>query len=179
MAWTTPQNWTAVPFTVSNLNAQIRDNFLALKAPPTAIYNAVEGTDLALTSTSWADVDATAGKFSQSITTTGGDIWVVLDAAVGVGGVDVLLYLDISIDGVAYGVTTLGAADGLYANRFASAGAVLEGHISFHRLLTSIAAGSHTIKIRYKVSAGTLTIFRAANTASVDICPMFFIREVS
>lgn len=178
MGWTTPQNWTSTPFTASNLNTQIRDNFLALKDPPSAIYDANEGTDLSLASTSWADVDATEGKFQQTLTTNGGAIMVCLNASFGASAA-LVFYLDVMVDGVPYGVTTLGAGDGLLATRMEAVGTAIDAQVFFFRILQNIAAGSHIFKLRYKVNTGTATLYRGAGTANADIIPQFFVREIS
>lgn len=160
------------------MNTHIRDNLEAVKDPEGAFYDAVEGSDLALSSTSFADVDATANKFEFTITTTGSPVVVSFNAAVGVSA-SLVVYLDVSVDGTAYGVTTLGAADGLYAKLITSGGPTVDGALEFWRFLTQVTAGTHVFRLRYKVSTGTLTVFRAAGTANADIAPQFFVREMS
>lgn len=162
------------------MNTYISDNLTALKEPPTGVYNAQEGTDLSITSTTWADLDGTADKFNKTITTTGGDVLVSLRAAGIVTTGNNILYLDVSIDGVAEGVTTFGSAEGLHAVYFNNAGANVEASVAFLHLCTGVSAGSHAFKIRYKVATGAnaITLYRGAGTASGDITPQFFVREI-
>lgn len=160
------------------MNTHIRDNLNALKTPASAIYNGVEGTDLNLTSTTWADMDATEGKFQHTITTNGGDIMVGFSGSF-VGNANLIIYLDVAIDGVAWGVTTLGAAEGLQGVLVSNTATVVEGSVNLFRIIAGISAGAHTFKMRYKISAGTITLFRAAGTASADIVPQFWVREIS
>lgn len=173
MGWTQPQNWTAVPFSVSNLNTQIRDNFIALKDPPSAVYNVDESSDLALASTSWADVDGTSGKFNLSITTNGGDVMVGLHVT-GAVTAALVIYLDIMVDGVA-----IGGNEGIIGKFIGAAATVVDGEIGFFRIIEGLAAGSHIFKLRYKVSTSTFTLFRGAGTASADMVGQFWVREIS
>jgi hypothetical protein len=178
MTWTAPKLWANEPLTAADMNTYISDNLDALKDPPSGIYNAVEGTDLALNSTSWADVHATDGKFQHTITTNGGAVMVMLNATLSTAAAAVL-YLDVAVDGIDYGVTTLGAADGLHAARVEATATAVDGQVTFIRFLEGIAAGAHTFKLRYKVNTSTVTIYRAAGTANADIPAQFVVREAS
>lgn len=183
MAWTTPKTWSNEVLTSADMNTHIRDNLDALKTPPSAIYEAVEGSDLSgLNSTSFADVDATEGKFQHTVTTGGGDVLIIASIPVGVSGT-LSIYLDVMIDGTAYGVTTLGAADGLFSQLITATAATVETQLNFVRYIPAsslvISAGLHVFKLRYKVSASAATFYRAAGTANADIPAQFVVREVS
>ena len=68
MAWTTPKTWTVDEVVgASDMNTHLRDNLVALKDPPSAIY---DGGTLTHTTTSstFADVDAVNLKLSVTIT---------------------------------------------------------------------------------------------------------------
>lgn len=184
MGYTEPKTWTNEPLVAADLNTHLRDNLDALKDPPFAVYNMVEGTDLTVSSTSFVDLDATDGKLELTITTTGGDVMICFRCTIR-GGASTILFLDVSVDGTAYGVTTLGAADGLYAvNGLGTAdeidGSVLFWHIIPGTALGGIAAGSHTFRLRGKVDAtGNVVIHRGAGTAAGDTAGQFWVREMS
>ena len=179
MAWTTPKTWTAETLAATDMNTHIRDNLNALKTPPTEVYNGNEGTDLTLSSASWADLDATSGKFSLDITTTGGDVMFGFSANFNPVGGNSVLYLDIMIDGVAWANTTFGATSGVFAVPLSNTANAIDGGVNLVRLLQDIPAGTHTFKMRYKVLGSNITLFRAAGTADADIMPQFWVREIS
>lgn len=169
MAWTTPQTWAAGnPITDTELNREVRDNLNALKAPPTDSYSADEASDWSTSSTSFVAIDGT--DLSLSITTTGGDIFVHFHGNVA-ASVGANIYFQLVLDGV--GVV---GDDGHIA---VNTGSGAPGRpVSFSRLLTSVAAGAHTIFINWKTSAGTATLYGGAGTSGGDLHPQFFAREI-
>lgn len=170
MAWTTPKTWaTNDPMDASTLNTHVRDNLNALKAPPTASYKLNESANYSTTSTSFADIDA--ANLALTITTTGGDVLVVFAGSFSNGGGAAYVYVDFAVDG-----TRQGLDDGVLCLYSPSASSMLNG--SFAWLVTGLAAGSHTFKLQWKSSGGTITLYAGAGTASVDLHPKFWVREV-
>lgn len=170
--YTTPKTWTNESLTAADMNTHLRDNMEAVKDPETHIYNANEASDLALTSTSWADVDAT--NFAASLTTNGGNIMIGLRATVGVLATTGF-FLDVMIDGVAEA-----GGDGLFEQVVTASANAVDGWVTFFHFTSALSAGLHVIKLRYKINvATTLTIHRHAGTVNADVMAQFFVREVS
>lgn len=170
MAWTTPKTWLAGGALIaSDFNTHIRDNLLALKSPPTDSHSADEASDWTTTSNSFVAIDGT--DLSLSLTTTGGDIIVHFHGNVA-ASVGANVYFQLVLDGA--GVVGDDGHIGL------NTGAGAPGrNVSFTRLLTGVGAGAHTIVINWKTSAGTATLYGGAGTASGDLHPQFWAREVS
>jgi hypothetical protein len=167
-AWTTPATWAVDQLvTASDLNTHLRDNLNALKTPPSAHYECNEGSDYALTSTSFANVDGT--HLSLTITTTGGDVFVGFHGNVVNDGSDHLLMLDVTVDGTPHagddGLVDLSSTPGR--------------PVCFMRLIAGLSAGSHTFNLTYKVSAATVTLLAGAGTSAGDLHPQFWVREMS
>ncbi len=166
MAWTSPKTWTAEVLTSSDLNTHLRDNLNALKEPPDNFYEVNNVSDLTFTTTSWADLDST--NLSLAITTAGGDIRVWFQAAVShSSGV---AYFSFDLDG-----TTVNSADDGIARVWQNSAQMIYVEWWFR----DVAAGAHTIKVKAKVSAGTLTVFRGQASAGNRIDGMFMVREMS
>lgn len=168
MTWTTPLTWTDILSDASHFNQQIRDNLLALKAPPTALYESNEVSNYSISTSTYADIDT---DFNLSITTTGGD--VVIDftgsiaASAAAGGL-----VDVSVDSTRIVNNTSG---GLL---FISNGGPRV--YSFSHLIQGLSAGSHTFKLQWKSLAGaTLTMYAGAGTANYDVHPRFWVREMT
>ena len=164
MAWTEPKTWTAEVLTSSDLNTHLRDNLNALKEPPTNLFNANEGANYTSNSTSFADIDATEGKFQHTITTTGGDLMIGFSAFI--AGTSLVVYLDIMIDGVA-----VAGDDGFVRGS--------QEQLGFVYLKQSVDSGAHVVKMRWKTNGNTATLYAGAGTASNDVHPQFWVREVS
>jgi hypothetical protein len=165
MTWITPKTWTTgEALTASDLNTHVRDNLNALKSPPTASYILNESADYTTTSTTFVNVDGT--HLSLALTTTGGDVLVCFVALVQ-SGASQAVYLDLLLDGV-----RVGGNDGIvgFYNGYMALPLVY--------LLTGVSAGAHTIKLQWKVSGGTGTMYAGAGTASFDLHPQFWAREV-
>lgn len=163
MTWTQPKTWASEPLTSGDLNTHLRDNLEALKEPPSANYILNESSDYTTTSTSFVDVDAT--KLALTITTNGGDVMVHFHAMVANSSQHT--FWDIDVDG-----TRIGTNDGIVRGAGTSI-------VCFTRLITGLAAGSHTFKLQWKVNAGTATLYAGAGTSNGDLHPQFWVREVS
>lgn len=156
MAWTTPRSWSVNELlTASLLNTHLRDNLLALKAPPTASY--VFAGPYTTTSTSEVDVDTT--NLTLTIVTTGGDVLVGWLGTVHMSVSGNTCTLNVTMDGA--NLLSIGNV-----GQFNQANLIAGG---FTALKTPVAAGAHTFKLRWKVSANQ------ANMGS----GMFWVREVS
>lgn len=172
MAYTSPTTWTAGQLiTANDLNTQLRDNMIALKDPNSASYDFNEASDYTTTSTTFANIDATAGKGSLSITlAVQADVFIWFHGLFGNSSTGVIC-LDVTMDG-----TRIGGDDGMIAGP----GVAQAIPLSFFRIKTAVAAGSHTFNIQWKISSGTATLYAGAGTGgSHDLHPEFGVREMS
>lgn len=174
MTWTAARTWVDNELvTAAIANQHIRDNLLALKDPPTASYLFNEGADYTTTSTSFVDVDAT--DLALTIVTTGGDVFVTFFGVVNLSANSLLVRFDVTVDGVA-----VAGDDGLIAWHNGTTGNTIHAPIGFGVWVRSLAAGSHTFKLRWRMGgAGTATLYAGAGTAGFDYHPQFAVREVS
>lgn len=175
MAWTAPRTWsTGELVTATIMNTHIRDNLDALKDPPTNLYNVDEASNYSTTSTSFADVDST--DLALAITTGGGDVMIGFSCNVVVGAASDKVYFNVMVDGV-----DDVADDGLIGISASVSSVAAPGEpITFTYLKQGLSAASHTFKLRWKVDTGTTaTLYAGAGTASGDMHPQFWVREVS
>jgi len=150
--WTTPRTWVASELlTAALLNAHVRDNLDWMKTPPSNSY-ALKNLSATLTTTSTSFGDADATNLSLTITTVGGPVLIVFSGAVGNSGANTT-YLDITVDGTRQGDTTIGITSAL-----SGAGSILPTTIVF--VTAALAAGSHTFKIQWRVTAGTGSLYK-------------------
>lgn len=171
----TPRTWTPGEIvTAALLNAELRDHLNTLKDPPTAHFEADQLADYTTTSTSFTDVDATGGNFNLSIETTGGDVLVGFIGSIRVltSSGDDFLWLNVLVD-----TTDVAADDGVLVYSPSNNDVAV---ISFVYLVTDLSAGTHSFKLRWRVNSGrTGVLYAGAGTASLNIHPQFWIREVS
>lgn len=170
MGYTTPRTWNAETVTNEKWIVELKDNLNAIKDPPSQNYEANEGTDYTKTLAAWANVDT---DYNFSITTTGGDVLIGFMGTLLVsgGGLSKVGYLDVAVDGTRIINTTDGGL-----------GVVLiTGLVSFTRLVTGLAAGVHTFNLQWKPEDGanTITLYAGAGTASYDLHPQFWVRELT
>lgn len=171
MAWTSPITWASELVTVPVFNAQIRDNLIALKDPPSGVtYN--HGADISISSTSFANVDA---GLAQTIVVAGTQV------AVGFSGTarpssstERRLYFNVSVDGSDYFPD-----DGIFA---CGNGAVTNSidmlfAINFLVWLT-VSPGSRLFRLRARVNASSWTLY-AFTTANYATHAGFWAREMS
>lgn len=168
--WTTPKTWsTGEPLTAADLNSHLRDNLEYLADNPSAARFANELSDYSTTSTSFANVDAT--NFSHSLTTKGEDVMIGFAGSVTQNNAANAIYLDVLIDS-----TRIGGDDGIlvvYPNS-----TTVRADASFVILVKGLAAGAHTIRLQWKVTGGTATMHAGAGTASYDVHPEFWAKEI-
>ncbi len=171
MAWTAPTTQTTgTLITAAIWNTDLVDNLTDLKDPPSDNAELNEGSDYTETSTSFADIDSTEGKFKHTIITNGGDIMVGFHGNIrNTGG---SIFLEIDVDGSPHA-----GDDGLIGQ--GGSVAIPANSISFFRIIPGLSAASHIFKLQWKVSAGTGTLFVGAGTGSGDLHPQFWVREIS
>lgn len=175
MAWTQPKTWTNEPLVAGDLNTHLRDNMEALKDPPSDHYEPDEVLDYSTTSNTFVGVDNTNLAFT--LETNGGDVMVGFHGTVHLTGIaSTVAYFDVTLDGV-----LVGGDDGIIAvERSSGSGSTPQRlAVSFVRLIPNLEAGNHVFRLRWKVSAGTLSMFAGAGTAGFDLHPQFWAREVS
>jgi len=173
MTWTEPKTWVAEPLVAGDLNTHLRDNLNALKDPPTAHYDPDETSDYTTTSTSFVNVDS--DDLSLAITTSGGDVLIGFHGYVQPGLNNDNIFFDVEVDNV-----RIGGNDGIIgAQRAATATTPGRFGLSFTRLITGLAAGSHTFKLQWRVTGNTGILFAGAGTSNADVQPQFWVREVS
>ncbi len=172
-AWATPVTWGVDQLvTASDLNAQLRDNLNVLKTPPSAHYELNESSDYTTNSATFVDVDATAGKFNLTITTSGGDVFVGFHGCVEHSN-SLAVFFDVLVDGV----TQVGGNDGIVRVRQGAASDMVS--VSFVRLVTGLSAASHSFKLQWKTGGATATLLAGAGTSGKDVHPQFWVREIS
>jgi len=144
-AFTTPRTWAngETP-DEDDMNTHIRDNMDALKTPPSGVVNFAS----AITTTSTSFVDLTGA--SITFTTTGGDVRVsfyvtLRNSSTGWTEFDILL--DAVSEGGSAGIV-----------RSDNEAAVADAVVGFTRVISGLAAASHTFKIQWRVQSGTSTI---------------------
>lgn len=165
--WTAPLTWTTDQLvTASDLNTHLRDNLEFLKDPPTTAALLNESANYSTTSTTFVNVDAT--KLTLTLTTSGGAVLIGFSGMCLNSGGTFAIYFDVDIDGARFA-----GDDGITG----SAAAAVE-HFAFAILKTGLAAGTHTFKLMWRVSAGTGVFYTGAGTANADIHPYFWAREV-
>jgi hypothetical protein len=120
----------------------IRNNFDFLRTMPQGIYQYSSGAgNLTTTSTSFGYITG----FEETITTEGNPILIMFNARLN----GTTVRIDFEVDGAQLSADT----DGLGAP-----GATGESSIC---RVVSVAAGSHTVKVMWKVTSGTGTLYAA------------------
>ena len=98
MAWTTPKTWTVDEVVgASDMNTHLRDNLVALKDPPSAIY---DGGTLTHTTTSSTFADVDAVNLKLSVTITGDTVLIGFVGECSSVSSASILGLDITVNGV-------------------------------------------------------------------------------
>jgi len=169
MATWNPKTWSVDELlTSSDFNTEIRDNLNTLKNPPVDDYVVNEGSDYTSNYTTWQNVDAT--NLALTIDTSGGAVLVHFHGAVSLGASCDRVYFDLEVDGVREGgddgITMLGVANS-------------KQNVSFTRRIAGLSAASHTFKLKWKVNAGTVTMYAGAGTANFDLHPQMWVAEIT
>lgn len=175
MAWTPPRTWLNEDVSRGDMNTHLRDNLLALKYPPCAVYIIQETLNYSTNSTSFTDINATEGKFMHTITTAGdgnggnGDVFIGLASSV-YAATSILIYFRILMDGIVQnaddGLLVVGTSTGI-------------GNASFLVPIRNIPPGQHAFKLQWKVSGGTAILPANAGTSGLACKGEFWVREMS
>ncbi len=160
MSWTTPRTWTVGQVVgASDLNTDVRDNLNWLLTGRGAIYARSAG-NYTTTSTSYADVDGT--NLSFAIVDAGTKILITFNGLISGNQNGMTGTFTVSLDGTdqtdlwTYYTTLTGGF--LY-------------QVTVSHVLT-VAAGSHTIKLRWKTNnfaGGTLTLYGTTPVATMSV----------
>lgn len=148
MVWTTPKTWsTGELVTAANMNLHVRDNLNALFSPNFGRSAYTSGANHTTTSTSFVNVDATNITFS--VTSAGGMYWLGFTGRAFVNSGVNNMFIDIAVDGTRLGDAT----NGLIRPTSTTAG-------GFFLVMApaTLTAGSRTITLQWRVSAGTGTL---------------------
>lgn len=167
MAYTTVPTFTDATATAANGNAYIRDNQKALKDPPSANYEPNEGSNYTISTSTYADVDT--ADLTLSITTTGGDVIVGFAGTISGNGT---VLLDVAVNGTRIANNTSAGILSLQHGAITPA-------VSFIRLVQGLSAGTHTFALMWKAVSGAHTMYAGAGTASYDVHPQFWARELT
>jgi len=167
----TPATWvTDQLVTADDLNTEISDQIVALHIPAYAVAVIDEASDYSTSSTSFVDIDGAGTSLTVTITTAGGPVLIGFMGSAAIAG-GYIGFFNVDMDGA-----DLAPDDGFIA----MTGTVQ--NVSFQALLTptECPAGSHTFKMRYKVSnaSGSLIVSAGAGTSARDIHPRFWVIEL-
>jgi hypothetical protein len=169
MAYTAISTFADSSVTAALLNASIRDNQLAIKDPPSGNHESNEASNYTMNTTTPTNIDTV--DWTKTIVTTGGDVFLGLTAngvSAGSRGAIIEVYID-------------SATQTIISSIFNSTSKTVPHPIPCVYLIQGLSAGSHTFTIRWYLSIGTSlnTIYAGAGTASYDVHPQFWVRELS
>lgn len=166
MAWSTPKTWSSEPLTSLDLNTYMRDNQNFLKDRLDNGIERVLDTSIVVSTKSLEFVDVHATHLSLSLTTLGGDVLVGFTGSVKMTNANGDCYFNVAVDGIDYV-----SDDGIM--RAGSLGANRHGPISFVLLVSDLAAGSHTFKLRWKTIA-----YNTVSLTLGNLHPQFWAKEI-
>lgn len=148
--WTDPRTWVDLDLvTAADLNEQVRDNLLHLKARPVARASDYDGTVSSTSSTSFVDVTGA----SVSITTSGSSRLLILASGTWANSGLSESQLTVDLDGTNLGDATYGM-NRLNPSRGDSFGAFSITHLTS----AAVSNAAHTVKLLYKTNSGTVVI---------------------
>ncbi|MGJ3237385.1 MAG: hypothetical protein ACFE0Q_01640 [Anaerolineae bacterium] len=168
MSWTQPKTWVNEPLIASDLNTHLRDNLEALKNPPQGGTNIDNSTDYATSATSFVDVDST--DFSTTLTTNGGDVLVTLAANVRANSASLIMFFDITLDGV-----RCGGDDGILRKEVRN----FSDEICLLYWIKDVPAGEHTVRLQWHMNSGSGTLLGGQGSATEQLHGQWDVREVS
>lgn len=157
--WNTPATWAAydAPSSTKLNNTSGNVDYIARSRPFDLAVTQDSGTDYSLTSTSWADADATNLKV---VVVTQVDLAKVHLVARFIASCANNAFFDWH-DGTNYSaVDEVGNTMG--SNGVAAIQNSSRQQITVESFFVNVAAGTHTYTLRYKVSSTALTIFKSS-----------------
>lgn len=156
--WTAPRTWsTGEIVTAAMMNTHLRDNLDYLKAGIDAPLNAASaGSGAIPTTTSGTFVDVHA-NYVITLATTGAPLLLGFSGTWKSASSGADCCLDVTIDGARIGHSSYG----LLLMQAASADQIQPFS---HLRVISLAAGSHSFHLQWRVSTGTLSLNQTATT---------------
>lgn len=142
MAWTTPKTWVSEVLTSNDMNTYLSDNTQFLYDQLTAglaeyTYTRAGAVNYTTTSTSLVDIDGT--NMVTTLTTGGGDLRVTFTGSIyRTAGTAQDIIVAVLLDGTGYQLSQR-----LDAGSF---------NVSFTRVFNGISAGSHTLRMRWRLT---------------------------
>ncbi|MGB1284949.1 MAG: hypothetical protein ACPG7F_00330 [Aggregatilineales bacterium] len=127
-----------------------------------------EVSNFQATSTSFVDVST--ARLSLSLTTSGGDIEVNFVGSF-LSNISGMVFLELTLNGVA-----VAGDDGILGSICANSGTGTA--MSFNRLIPGVSAGTHTIRLQWRVIGGLVRLFTGAGTTNADVHPQFWAKEI-
>lgn len=153
MSWTTPETYAYKEVLSSaKLNAQVKDNLSFLRSLGTDATSAVVATEDTETSTSYDDIGTDGPTISYSPTASK-VVLLLYGCNMSNSAIGNTTYASIAISGA----TTLAASDANSINLRPSGTNGQEKMVLMKAIIVTLAAGANTIKLRYRVEAGTGT----------------------
>ena len=178
MGWTTPRTWIAGDrISALLLNEQLRDNLVALKAPPSQAIIRNNDVSYSTTSTAFVPVDST--NLSLSLTTNGGDVMVGMMGVIAADSTTSRhMSFDVRVDGSGGWLVDQGYGGGITtAVQSTIAQLVNIGPL----IISGLAAGNHTFTLLWRMNAGTGYLRSDQNDSDYryNVPVIFWAREIS
>lgn len=132
-------------------------------------YTTNEVGDYSTTSASFVDVDAT--NLALTITTAGGDVDIWFTGTFKSTSA-LPFFLDVDVDG-----SPAAGDDGIIGCRMGSLNTNGSQPLSFIFRVAGLSAGSHTFKLQWRTTGGTLTLHAGAGSTNGDVHTQFGVKE--
>jgi hypothetical protein len=154
MAWTSPTTWAAALVTVSQFNEQIRDNFRAIKNPPSG-HSLVSARNYVVAGAgAWTAVDTglVAGHLQHAVTVAETRVVASFRGTIEPRNNTGELGMNISVDGTPYlpGAGILWDASALSGRAFP---------IYWTLTLTGLTPGSHTFRVDWSANVTGFVLY--------------------
>jgi len=176
MPWHTPITWQVDQLvTEGDLNTQVRDNLLYLKARADRALGAATpiGLDISTGSTQWNDIQAEL--LSISLTTVGGPVLLGFSGVFNTNTTaETVGQLDFAIDGIRYA-----GNEGLAVTNVRSGVVTLQhDHVAMQVLVTNLPSGLHVFRPQWRLTSGTILILRGGSTLNAQFRPHLWAIEL-
>ncbi len=156
--WTAPRTWaTGEIVTAAIMNTHLRDNLDYLKGQADAPLNAAFAGSAAVPSTTSGTFGDVHANYVITVTTSGAPVLLGFSGTWKSSSSGADCCLDVSIDSSRIGHSTYG----LIYMQAPTADQVLPFS---HMRLLNLAAGSHTFRLQWRVSTGTLSLNHTVTT---------------